>query len=504
VKFAAAWPLTLFATAMLPAAGAERWPVGVAGSGTTIEARIVDGADGAERTVVLIGGLAGDTDSARIVQKEVEDYERTPRARRPFRLAAIPLANPDGTRLMFPPRGTAYQENPESHTLWRWVALQAPDLVLLAGNADYGLARAYSASRVAGIGRIPARRVEANEGLLQSVPRPLPPSEAAQELARRVARTPAQLAAELGEVYGHTFDTGMYQEGLALVVRLRMGHLREAAELAEPFATGSKDPMGARPTSLHQAGHLVYAELAERTKDERYLRMVRRAADEGFTEDGALKEAMPYHNEMSDSVFMGTAIVARAGRLTGENRYFDMAARHLAFMNRLVLREDGLYRHSPLTDAAWSRANAFPALGYALTLSDVPGEHPEFGRIKQEYRNHMAALMKFQTPDGMWRLVIDHPETYGETSATAMIGFAMLRGIRRGWLPEEEFRPAVDRAWHGVLARTSSDGEFIDVSESTNKQPTLEIYLKRAAILGRDARAGSMALLFAAEMAGLD
>jgi len=40
-----------------------------------------------------------------------------------------------------------------------------------------------------------------------------------------------------------------------------------------------------------------------------------------------MKESMPFHDEMSDSVFMATPIVAKAGALTGESRYFDMAAR---------------------------------------------------------------------------------------------------------------------------------------------------------------------------------
>ena len=39
--------------------------------------------------------------------------------------------------------------------------------------------------------------------------------------------------------------------------------------------------------------------------------------------------------------------------------------------------------------------------------------------------------------------------------------------------------------------------------ESTNKQPSLDAYLHRAAILGQDLRGGAMALLFATEMAGL-
>jgi unsaturated rhamnogalacturonyl hydrolase len=79
----------------------------------------------------------------------------------------------------------------------------------------------------------------------------------------------------------------------------------------------------------------------------------------------------------------------------------------------------------------------------------------------------------------------------------------MLRGINNGWLDFDEFQPLVDKAWPAILARIASDGRLLDVCESTNKQPSLDDYLHRAAIFDRDARGGAMALMFALEMAGL-
>ena len=216
-----------------------------------------------------------------------------------------------------------------------------------------------------------------------------------------------------------------------------------------------------------------------------------------------MKESMPFHDEMSDSVFMAVPLLAKAGKLTGNPKYFDMAARHLAFMQKLDLRPDGLYRHSPLTDAAWGRGNAFPALGLMLTLTDLPVDNPQFGPILGAFRKHMSALARFQDEDGLWRQVIDHPGAYPEYSATAMIAATMLRGINNGWLDWDEFQPLVDKAWRAILARTASDGRLIDVCESTGKQRSLTDYLHRAAILDRDPRGGAMALLFALEMAGM-
>jgi rhamnogalacturonyl hydrolase YesR len=155
-----------------------------------------------------------------------------------------------------------------------------------------------------------------------------------------------------------------------------------------------------------------------------------------------------------------------------------------------------------LTDAAWGRGNAFPALGLALTLTDFPKDYLEYGRILLAYRQLMDALGKHQDRDGMWHEVIDDPASYAETSATSMIAFSMLRGIRNGWLDRASYQPRVDRASKSVLARIGPEGVLMDVCESTNKQKTLEDYLHRAASLDKDARGGAMAMLLATEMAG--
>jgi rhamnogalacturonyl hydrolase YesR len=213
---------------------------------------------------------------------------------------------------------------------------------------------------------------------------------------------------------------------------------------------------------------------------------------------------MPLNGGWSDSLFMDVPILAKAGALTGDRRYFDMAARHIAFMQAIVLRREGLYRHQASAEAAWGRGNAFPALGLALTLSDFPTGHSAYAGLLASFRQHMAMLARFQDENGMWRNVIDRPGAYPEYSATAMIATAMLRGIRKGWLDRDTYQPLVDKAWQAILRRTSSAGELIDVCESTGTRGMNDDdYLHRMAILGRDDRGGGLAMFFATELAGL-
>ena len=480
-----------------PTHAAEVFDIGLAASGARIDAMAVDGPGRRAPTVVLVGGLHGEDGSAAAVRAAVAAYERG--RSRSVNLLAVPLANPDGSAAVFPPSGVAYREHPESQTLWRWLGTQAPDLVLVAGEDDFGLAEALSSQAVADMGRIPARRWSGRIADLALLRGSIAKSEAHTELERRRARSPRQLAEELATHYGRDFDQPWYIGAIALIARLRLGEVDEVRRIVEPYLDGRKDSL-ARPSALVMAGHIVFTDLARRTKDPRYIAMVRKVADLGFDASGQMLAAMPYNEQFSDSVFMGTVIVAQAGALTGEGRYFDMADRHLRYMEQLDLRQDGLYRHQPATDAAWGRGNGFAALGLALTLSELPREHAGHAHALQSYQRLMAALLPQQTRDGLWRNVVDHPGAYAEFSATAMIGFALQRGLENGWIGGAGYRKAVGRAWDAVNSRTSSSGSFVDVCESTARMTSLEQYLQRAAILGPDARGGAMAMLFATEL----
>jgi unsaturated rhamnogalacturonyl hydrolase len=486
-----------------PLAAAERWSIGLTASNKAIDALVVAGSSASAPTVLLIGGLAGSDATADAVSQEAAAFEALPQSRRSFRLIALPLANPDGRPLHFPPTGTAYKEDAESHVLWRWIGIHAPDLTIVVGESAGSLADALSQSVVGFVGKVPSRVAAAKPGILQSLSGPIPLSDAHLEITRRLSRTPRGLAEELGKVYGHEFDQPTYISAMALIAQLRLGNTAEVLRLADRYLNGSADSF-ARPSQSSLAAHMLFYEIARRTGDERAARLVIRAASSGFTEDGLLRASMPLNGGWSDSVFMDIPILATAGALSGERKYFDMAARHFFYMQKIVGRPDGLYRHQASTDAAWGRGNGFPALGLALTLSNFPKDHPGYPALLAAFQTHMKALSRFQDENGMFREVIDYPGAYPEYSGTAMIAIAMSRGIRRGWLDASAYQPIVDRAWQAVLIRTASDGRLFDVAESTGTRGlTLEDYLRRAAILDRDPRGGAFAMMLATEIAGV-
>ena len=490
----------LFSTPLL---AAEPLEIGLTTNGKVIEGLAVPGPKKSQRTVLLVGGVAGPGDSVDRVRAAVRELEAQKPERRKFNLLAIPLANPEGVTMNFPAAGVAYRENAEANALWRWIGLHAPDLVIVVGEDSAHLATALSSNSVAETGQIPARAAPAEGPVLDLDAAGLAPSAAHLEMDRRRARKPRALADELAQFYGHDFNQPVYIQAIALIAQIRLGHLDEVKKLVEPYVDGTKDSLQ-RPNSLVLAGHTVFTELARKTRDPRYTQMAKKAADLGFDANGQMKESMPYHDGYSDSVYMGTVIAAQAGALTGERKYFDLAARHVAFMQKLVLRPDGLYRHSPATEAAWGRGNGFPAIGLALTLPEFPRNHPDFPQLLQTYQAHMKTLARYQNRDGLWRNVVDHPGSYAELTSTAMIGFAMLQGVKHGWLPKKDYQPIVEKAWRAVLEHTGPQGHFVDSCESTANLKTVDEYVHRAALFGTEPRAGAMVMMFATAMAGLD
>ena len=524
--------------------GAVGSTVGVTRKETVIEAVLPSEGnrlDDPRLRILIVGSLDGSAQARMAVLAAVRWFYTAKDAadqRRQFTLAAVPCGNPDGLAAGsgpgndsggnptagYPPAKGYYDSptDPEAAYLWRWIGMYGADYVIHVrggdrqGGREDELIAALAQSPACDVGTVPGAVVsvtEKSEKLLVESLRMLAAdklsrSPCREELLRRQNRRPAEVADELAKVYGHKLDQVAYIPSLAVINRVKLGELTkdpsqrpDVDRILAPFLRGERNSVP--KNGSEQAGHLVFAEMARRTEGAdraRYIELCRAAADQIFDESGKPLPLMPFNLEMSDAVFMAGPILCATGKLTGERKYFDAAAQHLAGMRKLCLRPDGIYRHSPLDESAWGRGNGFPALGLALCLSDFPEDHPAREELLKEFRAHMAALKKHQDASGCWRQVIDNRASYREFTCTCMIGFAMLRGMDRGWLPRDEYAEPVRRAWEAAKLRVGQDGKLVDVCTGTGKMKSLREYYDRPAILGRDDRGGAMALLFAVEM----
>lgn len=399
----------------------------------------------------------------------------------------------------FPPTGPAFLPgNSPAHAIWRWIGIAAPDTVIVPDTPEgRALGEALQDSPPAGVGMVNVFiNRETGEDIQKSLVLPDSGNDevlAKVEMHRRVARSPQEVLAQIAPHYGNSF-TGSYIEALSLIVKRAEGLPNRADELArlhletEPALPGNGGDI---------SGTLLYAGIAEPWARERILAV----AEMAFNEKGEPREAMPTHSEMSDAVFMACPLLVEAGVASGKKRFFDQCYRHFKFVAALCRRPDGLYRHSPMSEAAWGRGNGFPALGLALVLPRFPKEHEGQPALLKAFQDHLTTLATHQNAYGMWHQVIDHPDSYAEFTATCMIAYAIAVGLDHGWLDGEDWEGRLDLAWTAVKMHLSSDGTtFLNVCTGTGKQAGLEDYYRREAILGRDARGAAMALMLAAEM----
>jgi rhamnogalacturonyl hydrolase YesR len=466
------------------------------------------------RRLVIVGGLDGDEVSGRAVLAAVRWFKTAAPAsvRRRWSVSALPLADPAGraaaTPLVFPPLKGFFDDaqQPESRYVWRWVAYQAPDVVIevRGAHAPAGtLTAAFGDPGAAGLGAVPVEAVAAADALtaVKSILAGTRSRSALHEtIARRVARDPLTIARVLARRYPQA-PIMSYIPSVAWTNTLRLAAITgedewrvKVREQTRVWLAGEKAPLGDQKLLTSIAGYMIFGELAALDGNARARALLLEGADLAAARqpDGTYAGGRGW----TDDMFMATAVLARAGR-------HDLAAQQLIEYAARLQRPDGVFVHAVDGPIAWGRGNGFAAFGLMEALTAMPAAHPARPRLLEIVRRHAEALKTHQAPDGSWREIIDRPGAYREETATAMLMTALARGVRLGWI-DASFTPVVRRAWRALSAHVVEDGALVDVCSGTGAGPTARYYYDRPAIDGPDDRGGAMALLASLEMYELD
>lgn len=507
--------------------------------------------------VLVIGGLSGDSADSGLVLRVLEySAGQEQRLTQKVALSAVPWANVDAlapdsgdTRDLsggYPPQDNFYFDSdaPETRYLWRWICLQSPDLLLEVRSGDSVrwesndavgiLPVTIGASKIAdidsllgaigqgmpdGLGPIPGLRLTVSEkdlglelgrlweSLLQVWS--WRPSPARQELLDRRSRSNLETANILASAYGHHLETVVYTQGVAISGRLQLAALSDdpsssvpaISSVVEPILAGDRDPFEKPPGGSTLAGVIWAYDLASANGDQRASDLMLRAA--GYYQAKSRGEApSPADPEFRvEDMFYCGAMLGRAFEMTGDQEYLELMISFL--LDSGTQQDNGLFWHDRSSPFFWGRGNGFAALGFTEALTYLPDTHPQRQAILQIHLKHLAALRQIQQPTGMYWQILDFPGSYQEFTGTCMVGYAMARGLRRGWL-DSSYRASLDLAWRGVKERIDDSGNVADACISTGVQHNVQEYLDRTAIFGYDDRSGSLALWFAVEMERLE
>ncbi len=318
-----------------------------------------------------------------------------------------------------------------------------------------------------------------------------PPGTAPAEVGKRVAENflPRQFRYQTNPQKAHLGV--IYPEVCAWYGALTVAQLTGDTALQqrliakfEPLLTEAGRPHINRSAHVdYRVFGVVPLEIYQQTRDRRCLDLGLSLADaqwETTTPDGITAEARYWIDDM----YMIPAVQAQAFRATDNGQYLDRAALTMAaYLDRLQ-QPNGLFFHGTNAPFYWGRGNGWMAAGSAELLRSLPEDHPQQARILAGYRQMMAALLRYQGADGLWRQLIDKPESWPETSGSGMFTFAFVTGVKHGWLEEATYGPAARKAWLALVGHLDADANLREVCVGTNKGESEQFYLDRPRVVG--------------------
>lgn len=224
-------------------------------------------------------------------------------------------------------------------------------------------------------------------------------------------------------------------------------------------------------------------ELYMQTGDEQFLKQGLWLADQQWEK--------PLENGLSnqtrfwiDDIWMIGSIQAQAYRATKNSAYLDRAAMEFDAYIKQLQQPNGLFFHGKEAPFYWGRGNGWVAAGFAELLSELPETNLHYQSILEGYKKMMRSLLKYQTPNGLWRQLIDNHDAWEETSSTAMFGYAMTLGVKSGILTDKAYRQACQNAWLGLTNYLGDDGKITEVCVGTGQKNDVNFYLNRPRVAG--------------------
>ncbi len=235
-----------------------------------------------------------------------------------------------------------------------------------------------------------------------------------------------------------------------------VGNIQEAYRA---YAEG-QDPKYSRCVDNLAFGCSLF-DLYRVTEDDRWMAAAKKCSDyqiNNLTSKGGVDSLLGCTRFWVDDIAMIGVLQASAYHATNEKIYADWLGREMnAFLENEICRESGLFWHTSSAPHFWGRGNGWAAAGLAEALLVLPEDDPHHANILSGFVKLIDALIELQQECGMWRQILDHPDSFLESSGTALFCSALATGIRKEWFEDPQpYMAALKNAW------TTLSTEYID------------------------------------------
>ena len=207
------------------------------------------------------------------------------------------------------------------------------------------------------------------------------------------------------------------------------------------------------------------------------------------TDKGAMQHIV-YNNEnhqqmWDDTLMMSVLPLAKIGTLLGRPEFVEEATyQFLMHVQYLMDRETGLWFHGWTFDghhnfaqARWARGNSWLTIAIPefLELVDLPENNATRRYLLQVLESQVSALAKCQDDSGLWHTLLDDPQSYLESSATAGFAYGILKAVRKRYI-DASYALVAEKAIQGVIKHINPAGELTQTSFGTAMGNDLDFY----------------------------
>jgi unsaturated rhamnogalacturonyl hydrolase len=260
-----------------------------------------------------------------------------------------------------------------------------------------------------------------------------------------------------------------------------------SVEYRPVFRIGSLDDCGSMAAGLLD----VYA--FDKRAD--YLEYLKRVGDYIIDKqvkfaDGTLARNSPKKMTLwADDLYMSVPYLARMGKLTGDNKYFDFAISQVEkFNNYIYDSTTGLYFHAYYNETGmngvgrWGRCNGWVAVAQAELINNLPPDHPKRAALIKLLLRQIVGFSRYQDLSGMWHQVLDRPDSYLESSVTAMFVYTVAKAVNEGWI-DKRFISIAQNGWDALTKKITADGQIPDICIGTSIEDDIRYYYTRPTAL---------------------
>lgn len=186
--------------------------------------------------------------------------------------------------------------------------------------------------------------------------------------------------------------------------------------------------------------------------------------------------SMVYRNKQQwtwcDALFMASPVYAHLYLLAGDDVYLDYMNEEFGkTYNHLYDKEYGLFfrddsffekKEANGEKIFWGRGNGWVAAGLVNILKLLPQDSSHRAFYEDLFKKFVPNLVQYQDNNGFWHASLLDAESYPspETSATALITYALAYGINEGLLPKDDYYNSVREGWDALVSVVDEHGKL--------------------------------------------